>query len=36
MKGVKGDLYLEISIVNPTKLNEEQEKLYKQLYELSE
>ena len=36
MKGVKGDLYLEISIVNPTKLNEEQEELYKKLYELSE
>ena len=36
MKGVKGDLYLEISIVNPTKLNEEQEELYKKLYDISE
>ncbi len=36
MKGIKGDLYLEISIVNPTHLTEEQEELYKKLYELSE
>lgn len=34
MKGQVGDLYLRISIVNPGKLSEEQEELYRKLNEL--
>lgn len=34
MKGNKGDLYLEIQIVNPENLNEEQEELYRKLKEM--
>ena len=34
MKGNKGDLYLEVQIVNPETLNEEQEELYRKLKEM--
>lgn len=36
MKGNMGDLYIQVNIVNPTNLNEEQLKLYEQLREISE
>lgn len=35
MKGNRGDLYLEINIVNPSNLTEEEIKLYEKLRELS-
>ena len=36
MKGKQGNLYLEINIVNPPKLEEEEIKLYEQLKDLSD
>ena len=35
MNGRKGDLYIETSIVNPSKLTNEQKKLYEQLRDIS-
>ncbi|MEW8974492.1 MAG: DnaJ C-terminal domain-containing protein [Tissierellaceae bacterium] len=35
MKGNRGDFYIEINIVNPPILSEEEEKLYKRLSEIS-
>lgn len=35
MKGNRGDFYIEINIVNPPMLSEEEEKLYKRLSEIS-
>lgn len=35
MKGNKGDLYLEINIVNPSTLTKDEEKLYKKLKNIS-
>ena len=36
MKGNMGDLYIEINIVNPPNLTEEQKRLYEQLREISQ
>ena len=35
MKGNKGDLYIEINIVNPPELNPEMLKLYEELSRIS-
>lgn len=36
MKGRTGDLYIQVNIVNPAELSEEQEELYRKLMEISQ
>jgi DnaJ-class molecular chaperone with C-terminal Zn finger domain len=35
LKGNKGDLYLEVEIVNPENMTKEQEELYRKLKEIT-